>query len=318
MRSKYIIPVFAALCLLGGCGSKKVSNTASVSVEVNTTAAVTSTVRTSSSAVKTTAVTTTTTAAKPEPPKDLVLKGKDYVEVYEEIKLKDFITEKNVDLKDGEVMLNTSDTGVFEVEIPYIYKGNEFKQKLQYSVLDTTAPIVLNAGWTPNHKVGTPFDLNDYVGFADNFDKTPSLTYEGDVDPNAVGDYPLTATATDSSGNSVSWDLTISVVEQVPAPVDNNPRVDYSSFIERYDQDGVRFGIDVSAWQTNVDYNAVRDAGCSFVIILLIGRYCFQLRAVNDRNSFDLIWVFALPISRIYTAYGMWHKHIRRFYPCVF
>ena len=277
MRSKYIIPVFAAFCLLTGCGGKKVSNTVSVSVEVNTTSAVTTSVGTSAAAVTSKPVTTTTTAAaKPEPPKDLVLKGKDSVEVYEEIKLKDFITEKNVDLKDGDVLLNTSDTGVYEVEIPYIYGGNEFTQKLQYSVIDTTAPIVLNAGWTPYHKVGTPFDLNNYVGFADNFDKAPTLTYEGDVDPNAVGDYPLTATATDSSGNSVSWDLTISVVDQVPAPVDNNPRVDYSSFIERYDQDGVRFGIDVSAWQTNVDYNAVRDAGCSFVIIR-IGYYYSQI-----------------------------------------
>ena len=192
MRSKYIIPVFAAFCLLTGCGGKKVSNTVSVSVEVNTTSAVTTSVGTSAAAVTSKPVTTTTTAAaKPEPPKDLVLKGKDSVEVYEEIKLKDFITEKNVDLKDGEVLLNTSDTGVYEVEIPYIYGGNVFTQKLQYSVLDTTAPIVLNAGWTPNHKVGTPFDLNNYVGFADNFDKAPTLTYEGDVDPTLWAIIPL-------------------------------------------------------------------------------------------------------------------------------
>ena len=58
--------------------------------------------------------------------------------------------------------------------------------------------------------------------------------------------------------------------------MDNNPRVDYSSFIERYDADNVRFGIDVSAWQTNVDYNAVRDAGCSFVI-MRIGYYYSQI-----------------------------------------
>ena len=112
MRSKYIIPVFAALCLLTGCGGKKVSNTVSVSVAVNTTSAVTTSVGTSAAAVTSKPVTTTTTAAaKPEPPKDLVLKGKESVEVYEEIKLKDFITEKNVDLKDGDVLLNTSDTG---------------------------------------------------------------------------------------------------------------------------------------------------------------------------------------------------------------
>ncbi|WP_297957353.1 GH25 family lysozyme [uncultured Ruminococcus sp.] len=275
MKLRYIFPAIAAVMLLTGCGGRKTVSTADVTIEVGTATTVTSVV-TSSSAPKTTTAVTTTTAANPEPPKDLVMKCRDSVEVYEEIKLKDFITERNVDLKDGEVMLNTSDTGVFEVEIPYIYNGSEFRQKLQYSVVDTTPPVILNAGWDTAHKVGKAFDLNDYVGFADNFDKSPVLTYEGEVDPNTVGSYPLTATATDSSGNESTWDITINVVDQVPPPVDNNPRVDYSSFIERYDADNVRFGIDVSAWQTNVDYDAVRDAGCSFVI-MRIGYYYSQI-----------------------------------------
>jgi GH25 family lysozyme M1 (1,4-beta-N-acetylmuramidase) len=115
--------------------------------------------------------------------------------------------------------------------------------------------------------VGTPFDLNDYVGFADNFDSDPVLTFTGDIDPNKVGLYPLTATATDSSGNYTTWDVTICVLNEVPRPVDDNPRVDYSQFISDNSDGNVRFGIDVSAWQTNVDYNAVKAAGCSFVII---------------------------------------------------
>ncbi len=270
MKLKYIFSILAAL-MLTGCGAKKVTNNVSVTVEVNTTSA-TAAVSTVSTAQKTTKAAVTTTTAKAEPPADLLLNGKETVEVYEDIKLKDFITDKNVDLKDGEVLLNTDDTGVFEVEIPYIYKGNEFSKKLQYSVIDSTPPTVLNAGWDTAHKVGKDFDLNDYVGFADNFDKKPVLTFEGDIDPDTVGSYPLTATATDCSGNATTWDITINVVDQVPAAVDNNPRVNYGDFIARYDGDNVRFGIDVSAWQTNVDYNAVRDAGCSFVI-MRIGYY---------------------------------------------
>lgn len=253
----------AALCLLTGCGGRKVSTSSESSQTVS--ASTTTAVSTSTTTASTTAVTTTKKAC--DPPKDLVLKGLDSVEVYEDISLDSFITEKNVDLKDGGVKLNTSDTGVFEVEIPYIYNGCEFKQKLQYSVVDTTPPVVLNAGWEPNHKVGTPFDLNDYVGFADNFDSDPVLTFTGDIDPNKVGLYPLTATATDSSGNYTTWDVTICVLNEVPRPVDDNPRVDYSQFISDNSGGNVRFGIDVSAWQTNVDYNAVKAAGCSFVII---------------------------------------------------
>jgi hypothetical protein len=163
-------------------------------------------------------------------------------------------------------MLNTSDTGLFEVDIQYIYNGCEFTQTLQYSVIDSTEPTILNTGWEPNHKVGTDFDLNDYVGYADNFDRTPALTFTGDIDPNKVGEYPLTATVTDSSGNSVTWDLTINVVENIPPTVDDNPRVNYSDFISRYDDGQVRFGIDVSTWQSDVDYNAVRDDTCRLLL----------------------------------------------------
>lgn len=274
MKLKYIMPLIA-VCLMTGCGDKKVS-----SVREKTTKAETTTSAVTTTAVKTTtkpAVTTVTTTKKTDPPTDLVMKCMDVVEVYDEIKLSDFITEKNVELKDGNAMIDTSDTGVFEVEIPYIYNGGEFTQKLQYSVVDTTEPVILNTGWTPDHKVGTDFDLNDYVGFADNFDSAPVLTYTGEIDPNKVGSYPLTATVTDSSGNFSTWDVTINVVENVPPPVDDNPRVNYSDFISRYDDGKVRFGIDVSAWQTDVDYNAVRDAGCSFVMIR-IGYYYSEVK----------------------------------------
>lgn len=274
MKLKYIMPLIV-VGLLTGCGDKKVS-----SVREKATKAETTTSAATTTAVKTTikpAVTTATTTKKTDPPTDLVMKCMDVVEVYDEIKLSDFITEKNVELKDGNAMIDTSDTGVFEVEIPYIYNGGEFTQKLQYSVVDTTEPVILNTGWTPDHKVGTDFDLNDYVGFADNFDSSPVLTYTGEIDPNKVGSYPLTATVTDSSGNSSTWDVTINVVENVPPPVDDNPRVNYSDFISRYDDGQVRFGIDVSAWQTDVDYNAVRDAGCSFVMIR-IGYYYSEVK----------------------------------------
>ena len=115
--------------------------------------------------------------------------------------------------------------------------------------------------------IGTEFDLNDYIGYADNFDKYPSLTYEGEIDPDTVGSYLLNVTVTDSSGNFSAWDVVINVVEEVPKSVDTNPRVNYSDFISRYDGEDVRFGIDVSAWQGDIDYKAVRDAGCSFVIM---------------------------------------------------
>ena len=38
-------------------------------------------------------------------------------------------------------------------------------------------------------------------------------------------------------------------------------------FVKEYKDDGKSFGIDVSAWQDDIDYEAVKKAGCEFVII---------------------------------------------------
>ena len=147
--------------------------------------------------------------------------------------------------------------------------GTAFLSNFVSGLAGIITTMILNGGWSTCHVVNTPFDLSDYVGFADNYDRHPTLTYTGTVDTNALGDYPITATVTDSSGNSESWDLTITVADSKPSPQDNNPRVSFRDFTEKYAGEGRRFGIDVSTWQGNVDFNAVKTDGCSFVVIRL-------------------------------------------------
>lgn len=263
-----ILAAFISVLLLTASAEKPSESSAPVpSAEAFTTApaATSATTAPVTTTVTTTAVTTTTRHV--DPPDDLVMNCLNTVEAGADLTLEEFITDRNVALKDGSAMLSTAQLGWQNAEIPYLYHGAEFTQTLQYCVIDTTEPLIINPGWNTDHKVETEFNLNDYIGFADNFDKYPSLTYEGEVDPDTVGSYPLTATVTDSSGNSVSWDLTINVVEEVQKPADTNPRVNYSDFISRYESENVQFGIDVSAWQSDIDFKAVRDAGCSFVII---------------------------------------------------
>ena len=267
MKYICIFTVLFSAFLLSGCADQPSDSSLSCSEAVTTTAAetaVTTTCITTTVPVTTTVVTTT---RKVDPPADLQMSCLDTVEAGADITLDEFITERNVELKDGTVLLDTSALGYIDVEVPYLYDGAEFTQKLQYRVLDTTEPYIINPGLNSYHKAGTEFDLNQYIGYADNFDRHPALTYEGEIDPETVGSYPLAVTVTDSSGNYSAWEVTVHVVEEVPKSVDTNPRVNYSDFISRYDGDNVRFGIDVSAWQEDVDYKAVRDAGCSFVII---------------------------------------------------
>ncbi len=270
--------LFSAFLFTGSSDKPAVRSSSDAQAEAVTTAsdtAVTGTETVTETETVTTAFTTTTavtTTEPPEPPADLVMNAPDTVEVYTDITLEEFITERNVELKDGSSVLDTSEVGTFEVEVPYFYEGSEFSQILRYRVADTTKPLIINPGNNSYHKVNTAFDIQNYIGYADNYDANPVLTCEGEVDPNTVGSYPLVATVTDSSGNSVTWDLTVNVIEKTKTSADQIPRVDYSDFIRRYENDGVRFGIDVSAWQADIDFNAVRDAGCSFVMIR-IGYY---------------------------------------------
>ena len=260
MKRRLLTAAFCAAVLLTGCAGR----TAESSRE-DTTAE--TDIPQSETTAETTEQITETTTKKADPPADLVMKGMDTVEAGADITLDEFITERNVELKDGSALLDTSKLGAADAEIAYIYGGTEFTQTLHYRVADTVKPHIFDPGERSYHKAGTAFDLNHYVGYGDYFDKAPVLTYEGEIEPDTVGKYPLTATVTDSSGNSASWNLTVHVVEKKPKSEDKIPRVEYSDFIERYKADNVRFGIDVSAWQADIDYNAVRDAGCSFVII---------------------------------------------------
>ncbi len=137
---------------------------------------------------------------------------------------------------------------------------------------DNEPPVILNSGNGAVVEAWTEFDLNDYVGFADNSDPKPILTYEGEVDTSICGVYPISATVTDKDGNSTSWELSIEVAESIPELVDNNERIAFDSFVERYSDENTVFGIDVSKWQGNIDFEAVKNAGCDFVI-MRIGSY---------------------------------------------
>ncbi len=219
----------------------------------------------SASSGVTSAVTEPVTETHP-PTEPVKLSGTKNVPVYEELTINEFLTEANVDILNGNDTLDTSEIGEKSVTIRYSSGGKEQEKKLSYVVEDTEAPVILNSGWNPYHVAGEEFDLNDYVGFADNYDSAPVLTYDGYIDPGTIGDYPLTAHVSDSSGNVSDFDVTISVVSSVPTPTDDRERVDFSDFAYIYGALG-RPGIDVSTWQGNIDWAAVRDAGCEFAII---------------------------------------------------
>jgi GH25 family lysozyme M1 (1,4-beta-N-acetylmuramidase) len=84
---------------------------------------------------------------------------------------------------------------------------------------------------------------------------------------NKSGKYPLHVKVTDSSGNETEWDLNVEVVDQFPYYENTAERTAFADFVKANKGDGRSFGIDVSAWQDDINFKAVKKAGCEFVII---------------------------------------------------
>lgn len=138
---------------------------------------------------------------------------------------------------------------------------------LNYTVIDTVDPISL---WYWDGAIlerGTKFDIQEIIAYGDNADPEPQVKVDGTVNMDENGEYPLHVTVTDASGNSTEWDMTVEVADTVPEYEDDTPRTKFEDFVKEYKGDGRSFGIDVSAWQDDVDYETVKKAGCEFVII---------------------------------------------------
>lgn len=276
--------LFTAICTLTACGevvgtnsegesSVDTAETTAVSQSAETTettekSAETTTQTSTATTVATTETTTTTVKIEDKViPKEVYFETLDTVEVYDEVPLSELITDTNVTLLEPDKIIGTKKLGREGVKVRFEYEGEEYLGKVGYDVVDTTAPVVLNSGWNPYVKLDQPFNLSSLVGYVDNFDRSLDLSYTGEVDTSTIGRYDITATVTDDSGNSTSWDMAVYVLMDIPAPEDNNPRVNFTDFVDYYCYENVSYGIDVSAWQTNVDYEKVKAQGCEFVIM---------------------------------------------------
>ena len=138
---------------------------------------------------------------------------------------------------------------------------------LAYDVVDTVPPLILWNGSGTVIERYTEFNIDDVIGYGDNADPNPSIEVEGKVRTARQGRYPLHVKITDASGNSTEADITVEVADSVPVYRDDSPRTQFADFAAAHKGSGRSFGIDVSTWQGDIDFEAVQKAGCEFVII---------------------------------------------------
>ncbi len=185
----------------------------------------------------------------------------------------DFVSESTGNVSPSEASLDTGSLGektvTYTVSQP-ILRGLFTPSKefiMTYNVIDSIPPLELWSGDGTVLERGTKFDIKSVIAYGDNADPAPEVSVDGKVDMDKAGRYPLHVTVTDSSGNATDWDLTIEVADSLPSWEDNSPRTQFRDFAGKYKGSGRSFGIDVSAWQDEIDFKKVREAGCEFVII---------------------------------------------------
>lgn len=193
-------------------------------------------------------------------------------EFLEKVKVSDFIENLQGELT-SDFEINTTKLG--KTTVTFSYKSIRNKDKIKsfdIEVVDTTKPVIyMNSTMTVTK--GSNKKLTDTILAGDNCDSNPIRIIEGEYDLNKVGSYNLKYIIRDKSENEASQKFTLKVVE--PAAKGGNNNVSsgtntgkqFSECIEKYKNNETEIGIDVSKWQGEIDWQAVKNAGAEFAII---------------------------------------------------
>lgn len=228
------------------------------------------------------------------------------LEIYQPVQLADVIF-----LEEGTVISEEfTPTSLGEVSVFFQYKnasGQIKKGKTTFSVVDTTPPYV-HLGTSYQVAVGKE-EFIDEILCADNYDNRPSCVIEGDYDLNKVGNYSLTFVATDSSNNATRKKFTLSVYQ--PSSSGSNSttvkEISTSEIVSIASKNHMKFGIDVSKWQGDIDWEQVKNAGVSFVMIRIGSQKGMDGEYIMDpyfEQNYKGATVVGLPVGVYFYSYG--------------
>ena len=195
--------------------------------------------------------------------------GNSNIEVFSDIYVSDIISDTNVEIEDYK--LNTDVIGDKEIEFYYTFDGKKYIYRTNIEVVDTVKPKIFGSA-SKTVEVGYDGEICNGYTYGDNYDGQPICSVEGEVDFNTVGTYDIDIVVTDVSGNSTNYNVTLNVVEEIRS--NNNSggggtssKLAFSDAYARYKSDNAELGIDVSEWQGDVNYEAVKEAGATFVMM---------------------------------------------------
>lgn len=185
-------------------------------------------------------------------------------------KVSDYIQKINGKIIDDYVIDSTK-LGDKKIDFKFINDDN-IKVKYSYNlkVVDTVPPVIwLNDTYSVIK--GSEDNLLDNIMCGDNYDSNPKCEIIGDYDLNSTGSYSLLFKATDSSNNIKEQPFTLNVREKSKSYSSKKSYTKFSDVVNKYKNDKTKIGIDVSAWQGDIDLKKAKDAGVEFIIIKVGG-----------------------------------------------
>lgn len=208
-------------------------------------------------------------------PDDVVLiTNENKYKIFTNLNIKDLIKESNVELinKDEHVTNNLIGDHIATVE--YNYKGRKYKYDVTYHMYDDEEPLIMNYSSTLTTLKNEDIYPCNNINYIDNYDREPECIIDGEYDTTKIGTYKVKYVIKDSSNNETTRNLTIKVLKEYPKKDDKKPtkqpevkKDEIADMIAKYKNDDNEIGIDVSRWQGDIDFNQVKDAGISFVIM---------------------------------------------------
>lgn len=193
----------------------------------------------------------------------------DTIEVFEDIYLYDLL-EKNSDVEyvTDNYIIDTEEIGEKTHEITYKYNNKEYTYKFNINIIDTEPPRVFG-GTNKTVTKGYEGDICSIVAYGDNYDGFVTCRIEGTFDTNKVGTYNLKYILSDSSNNTKEVNVTLNVREKSNTnnTSTSTKKTQFVDVIAKYKNENNEIGIDVSKWQGNIDFNKVKNAGASFVMM---------------------------------------------------
>lgn len=191
-------------------------------------------------------------------------------------KASDFVENLNGTLTD-DFEIKTDELGETEASFEYInVKNKHRKAHFKVEVVDVTAPQIHGRSTYTVYE-NYDGDLGNLMLSGDDLDDHPKRSVEGDYDLSKAGSYAVEYVAVDESGNESRKPFTLNVVTPAqnsstttaPASDAEAEKTEFAEIVKQHKTDATKIGIDVSAWQGEVDWAKVKQAGAEFAIIRL-------------------------------------------------